>query len=115
MLRLSAVSAVGWSRFRMPRLGTALILPLLLFTEGAGAQQHGEEHGGIKKKPPTVAEAERIVSETAMNDGTLQRGDIVVTDRGFFLYRGLAADGFSNDFVVVPNPLSSKPERGTRF
>jgi hypothetical protein len=109
------VSAIGRSRFRMPRLRTALILPLLLFTQGAGAQEHGQEHGRIKKKPPTVAEAERIISETAMNDGTLQRGDIVVTDRGFFLYRGTAADGFSNDFVAVPNPLSSKSERGTKF
>lgn len=109
------MSAIGRSRFRTPRLRTALILPLLLFTQGAGAQEHGEEHGRIKKKPPTVAEAERIISETAMNDGTLQRGDIVVTDRGFFLYRGMAADGFSNDFVAVPNPLSSKSERGTKF
>jgi hypothetical protein len=45
-----------------------------------------------------------------MNDGTLQKGDVVVTDRGFFLYRGLAPDGFTYDFAPVPNPLSSKPQ-----
>jgi hypothetical protein len=30
-----------------------------------------------------------------------------VTDRGFFVFRGIAADGFSNDFAPVPNPLPS--------
>jgi hypothetical protein len=35
------------------------------------------------------------------------RGDVVATDRGFFLFRGLAPDGIANDFVPVPNPLSS--------
>jgi hypothetical protein len=41
-----------------------------------------------------------------MNDSLLQKGDIVVTDRGFFVFRGVASDGSSNDFVPVPNPLS---------
>jgi hypothetical protein len=65
-----------------------------------------EEHGRIKKKPPTAVEAERIASETVRNDGSLQKGDIVATDRGFFMFRGLARDGV-NEFVPVPNPLSS--------
>jgi hypothetical protein len=43
-----------------------------------------------------------------MNDGSLKRGDIVSTDRGFFLYRGLGPDGYSSDFVRVPNPLPSR-------
>jgi hypothetical protein len=64
-----------------------------------------EEHGRIKKKPPTAAEAERIASEMVKNDSSLQRGDIVATDRGFFLFRGLAQDGSNNEFVPVPNPL----------
>jgi hypothetical protein len=67
-----------------------------------------QDHGRIKKRPPTPAEAERIVSDMAMNDGTLQKGDIVATDRGFFLYRGLGADGITNDFVPVPNPAKGK-------
>jgi hypothetical protein len=49
-----------------------------------------EEHGRIKKKPPTAVEAERIASEMVRNDGSLQNGDIVATDRGFFVFRGLA-------------------------
>jgi hypothetical protein len=41
----------------------------------------------------------------AMNDSLLQKGDIVATDRGFFVFRGLAPDGYSNDFVPIPNPV----------
>ena len=61
----------------------------------------------IKKRPPTPAQAGRIASDTAKNDGLLKKGDIVATDRGFLLYRGLAPDGVSGDFVAIPNPLSA--------
>jgi hypothetical protein len=64
-----------------------------------------EEHGRIKRKLRMPAEAERIASETVMNDSILRKGDIVATDRGFFLFRGSAADGISSDFVAVPNPV----------
>jgi hypothetical protein len=56
----------------------------------------------------TNSEAERIASDMAMNDSLLQRGDIVATDRGFFVFRGLAPDGFSNDFAPIPNPPPAK-------
>jgi hypothetical protein len=74
----------------------------------SGSNAFAEDHGRIKRKPPTPAEVARIASDMAMNDSLLQQGDIVVTDRGFFLYRGLAPDGITNDFVRVPNPLSSR-------
>jgi hypothetical protein len=64
----------------------------------------------IKKKPPTPAETERLASDEAMNDGTLQKGDIVRTDRGFFVYRGIGPDGYTNDFAPVANPLATKPK-----
>ena len=64
------------------------------------------ESGRIKRKPPTDLEAERIASEMAMSDSLLQKGD-VVTDRGFFVFRGIAADGFRLVFAPVPNPLPS--------
>lgn len=67
----------------------------------------GQDHGRIKKKPPTDLEAARIASDLAMNDSLLQKGDIIVTDRGFYVFRGVAQDGIANDFVAVPNPLSS--------
>jgi hypothetical protein len=72
----------------------------LLACQGASAER-------IKKPPPTPAEAERIASDMAINDSLLKKGDIVVTNRGFLLYRGIAADGVAGDFVAVPNPLST--------
>ena len=64
------------------------------------------ETGRIKRKPPDAAEAERIASETIMNDSSLRKGDIVVTDRGFFVFRGVAADGYTYEFSPVPGPGS---------
>jgi len=70
------------------------------------------ETGRNKRKPPDAAEAERIASEIAMNDSLLQKGDIVVTDRGFFAFRGLAPDGYTYEFSPVPNPISAaRPSR----
>jgi hypothetical protein len=50
-------------------------------------------------------EAARLVSDQAMSDGMLRKGDVIATDRGFFQFLGLAPDG-SSDFLPVPNPLS---------
>jgi hypothetical protein len=95
-------------RRRQECLRLALVLPLALLSSSAIVC--AQEHGRIKKRAPSVTEAERNISEGVMNDGTLQKGDVVVTDRGFFLYRGLAPDGITYDFAPVPNPLSSKPQ-----
>ncbi len=65
---------------------------------------YAQESGRIRRQPPSAAEADRIASEMAMNDSLLQKGDIVVTDRGFFLFRGLASDGVTNEFARVPDP-----------
>jgi hypothetical protein len=90
----------------MPKgmLNLIVIVSLLVSASVAAAQ----EHGRIKRKPPGPEEAERILSDMALNDSLLKRGDIVVTDRGFFVFRGLAADGISNDFALVPNPLAPR-------
>ena len=73
---------------------------------------HAEERGRIRRPPPSQAEAERLASEMALNDSLLERGDIVVTDRGFFVFRGLAPDGSTGEFSQVPNPiLPSRPAR----
>ena len=58
-----------------------------------------QEHGRVKWKRPTQAEADRKASELAMTDSILRNGDIVVTDRGFFMFRGFLADGMTGDFV----------------
>jgi hypothetical protein len=80
---------------------TRILLVILMLQPVFGAS--AEEHGRIKKKPPTAVEAEHIASEMVRNDGSLQKGDIVATDRGFFLFRGLAPDGINNEFEPVPN------------
>jgi hypothetical protein len=44
-------------------------LVTLLVVSQLGSAADAEEHGRIKKKPPTPAEAERIASDMVMNDG----------------------------------------------
>ncbi|QHO78408.1 hypothetical protein ACH79_43325 [Bradyrhizobium sp. CCBAU 051011] len=86
------------------------LLALLALT--LGAEAFAQDHGRIKRPPPSPAEAERIASEMAMNDTLLQKGDIVVTDRGFFLFRGLASDGVTNEFARVPDPALQARQPG---
>src|SRR5713226_2091139 len=81
----------------MSRITLLIAFALLQFTLPASAER-------IKRKPPTEIEAARIASDQAMSDGMLQIGDVVVTDRGFFQFRGLAPDG-SSEFLAIPNPL----------
>ncbi|ANW00447.1 hypothetical protein [Bradyrhizobium icense] len=87
----------------------AFIVPAV-FTLSAAAD--AQESGRIRRPPPSAAEAARIASDMAMNDTLLQRGDIVATDRGFFVFRGTAPDGVTNEFARVPDPaLQGKPAR----
>ena len=45
---------------------------------------------------------EKTATERVLRDDTLQPGDIVSTDKGFFQYRGRSkADGESADFVPI--------------
>ncbi len=81
-----------WKAFALP---VALVL---------SAVAEAQESGRIRRPPPSAAEADRIASEMAMNDSLLQKGDIVVTDRGFFVFRGTALDGVTNEFTRVPDP-----------
>jgi len=87
----------------MRLLGYVLAACLMVSSFEAGAQGQGR----VKWKRPTQADADRMASESAITDSILRKGDIVVTDRGFFLFRGLLADGATGDFVPIPNPLSS--------
>jgi hypothetical protein len=82
------------------------ILVILMLIAGA-AVTSAQETGRIKRKPPTAAEVERMALEMAKNDALLQKGDIIATDRGFLVFRGAAADGMSNEFAPIPNPISS--------
>jgi hypothetical protein len=73
-----------------------------------------QERGRIKWKSPTQAEADRLASESAMSDNILRNGDIVVTDRGFFMFQSYTADGATRIFVPVPNPMAAKKAVGGR-
>ena len=83
-----------------------LVMLAAIFQTGFAAA--AEDHGRIKKNPPTPVEAERLASQVVMNDSSLHRGDIVSTDRDFFLYRDRGPDGYTSDFVSVPHPVSPR-------
>jgi hypothetical protein len=59
-----------------------VVLAAVMLSAAAFAQ----ESGRIRRPPPSAAEAARIASDMAMNDTLLQKGDIVVTDRGLFCF-----------------------------
>ena len=67
--------------------------------------------GRIKRKLLSVDEQQRVLSETVMNDGSLQVGDIVVTDRGYFVFEGIGEDGSTNKFraIAAPSAQSVSP------
>jgi hypothetical protein len=50
-----------------------------------------------------------MASDMAMNDSLLRKGDIVATDRGFFIFRGQGPDGITKDFAPV-SKQKIKPE-----
>jgi hypothetical protein len=87
----------------MSQIRILLILSMIAFAASAVAQ---ESSGRIKRKPPSATEEEQIASDIAMNDSLLRKGDIVATTHGFLVFQGVAADGFSNIFTPIPNPLS---------
>jgi hypothetical protein len=49
-----------------------LLLLVAIFQPGFFAC--AQDHGRIKKKPPTPVEAERLASDIVMNDGSLHKG-----------------------------------------
>ena len=65
----------------------------------------------IKRLAPSPEEAQNIAVDIAKNDGLLREGDIIVTPRGFLVFKGVASDGYTNEFEPVPNPLNQKRGR----
>ena len=77
------------------------VLPLLLaaLASMASAQR-------IKRPPPNEAELARRAVNDAMNDGSLQPGDIIVTAKGFVRFRGVKDNG-EFEFEAINDPLST--------
>lgn len=69
------------------------------------AQEAAVEYRTHPERYTSSAEDEaRIASERVPNDGSLQPGDIVSTDKGLFVFRGSADQPpKSEDFVPLPN------------
>ena len=102
MLKAYLSEANAGKRILMKLLGWLLVAWLVLPPFAAA-----QEHGRIQGMRPTQAEADRMASESAINDSILRKGDIVATDRGFLMFRGFLADGLTADFAPIPNPLSN--------
>src|SRR5947209_1817990 len=90
------------------------VVSLVLIGSVIASDVVSAETGRVKRPPPDVSELELIASETAMNDGLLRKGDIVVTDRGFFVFLGPAPDGVTNEFARVPDPALQANQPGNR-
>jgi hypothetical protein len=52
--------------------------------------------------PPASNPLEAEASDRVVNDPTLRPGDIVATDRGFFVFVGRDEEHQSSDFVPIP-------------
>ena len=55
--------------------------------------------------PPSDKEDAKAADQRAMNDPSLQRGDIIATSRGFFVFVGRDSEVRQpGDFVPAPSP-----------
>ena len=74
------------------------------------ARQRSEEFVANARARTKAAEEfdqkDAEASERAMNDPTLQRGDIVATDRGLLLFTGKDEERRPGDFRLAPNSTS---------
>jgi hypothetical protein len=57
-------------------------------------------------EPPQHDEKAAEAAERAMNDPTLQRGDIIATSKGFLVFMGRVEEHRPDDFKPAPNPPS---------
>jgi hypothetical protein len=91
----------------MTSIRSSALLFILAFTSASASAER------IKRPPPDEAQLARIAVEDAMNDGSLQTGDIIVTTKGFVRFLGMKPDG-SFDFAVVDDPLAQEKQREHR-
>jgi hypothetical protein len=67
------------------------------------ARQFALEHRGLPAfETPSKADEERIATERVLTDDSLQRGDIVSTNKGLFLFKGQPdQEHHEGDFVLL--------------
>jgi hypothetical protein len=68
------------------------------------ARQFALEHRGRPTfDPPSTADEERMASERVLDDDSLQRGDIVSTNKGLFVFKGQSGqERRESNFVALP-------------
>jgi hypothetical protein len=69
------------------------------------ARKFALEHRGRPTfDTPSIADEERMASERVLNDDSLQRRDIVSTNKGLFVFRGRPdQERRESDFIVLPS------------
>lgn len=100
------VSAVAHPNARPSCLIVGLAIILVAWTGCAAS-----EVTRVKRPGPSPEEAQNIAVDIAKNDGLLREGDIIVTPRGFLVFKGVASDGYTHEFEPVPNPLNQNRGR----
>jgi len=59
---------------------------------------------------PTVEEQARRASEQAFSDSTLERGDIIKTAKGFFIFKGQKSEQrLPDDFEAISSSRLTRP------
>jgi hypothetical protein len=69
------------------------------------ARQFVLEHRGRSTlDTPSMADQEQIASERVLNDGSLEPGDIVSTNKGLFVFKGRSdQERRESDFIALPS------------
>ena len=69
------------------------------------ARQFVLEHRGRSTfDTPSMADQEQIASERVLNDGSLEPGDIVSTNKGLFVFKGRSdQERRGSDFIALPS------------
>lgn len=107
LFSICPLSVVAWRAKRGPTVRVTFLTAILAVATMLPAA--AQETGRIKRKPPTAAEIAREAVDLAMNDSLLRKGDIIATDRGFVVFRGIAPDGFTHEFEPVASPMARSP------
>jgi hypothetical protein len=60
--------------------------------------------GHAESSPPSEWKEAEIAGQRALHDPSLQRGDIIATNRGFVVFVGRENDNYSGRFLPAPDP-----------
>jgi hypothetical protein len=72
-------------------------------SERLRVRREASQRSLVSSKPvwPTMEEQAQLASEQVLSDSTLERGDIIVTTKGFFVFKGRRSEQRPNDFEAI--------------